>query len=359
MHWQLHSSVLTRNSNWFAHSVEEQHLKANERSRFSYVYLIEAIDGRICLIQQTSGERRNETTPRDRCGGVSLEVHAGGEAEAIIQIYDQIFGAFYNIAPELPTTDIDAATSHAEKTIRLAQHLECTHLVSPHIGNSLLQYRQTLFKAILADPPRYLLLAIALKNDFIYTESLIHLIGAYPCWPWPTKQDTLPEGMRRLIARKAQKLDGEVLEAERRLLLLTITRARDREPFRCDVSAQFDTWFNVQFFRNTLADELRRQDESSRAPMKRGTLLRRIKAGGSSYMAYEGVRSIVMKVMPSAVDVLEEDMGLLKMYASRVMQDLTKNELSLDVEENRVGWLTCAKIESVDIPWRAEADNGV
>lgn len=76
-------------------------------------------------------------------------------------------------------------------------------------------------------------------------------------------------------------------------------------------------------------------------------------------MAYEKVRAMVQRAMPSAVDVLQEDLGLLKEFASREVQDLTRNELSLDVEENKVGWLTCAKIERADIPWRAEAEERV
>lgn len=94
-------------------------------------------------------------------------------------------------------------------------------------------------------------------------------------------------------------------------------------------------------------------------------------------MAYEDVRATVVKVMPSAVDSLGEDLSKLKECASRIVEGLAKNELSLDVEglvgmeeslsvegveskelasagkKNQVGWLTCAKIERADIPWKA------
>ena len=69
-------------------------------------------------------------------------------------------------------------------------------------------------------------------------------------------------------------------------------------------------------------------------------------------MVYEEVRRMVQRVMPSAVNTLDEDLTILKEYASDVVRDLARNELSLDVEEHRVGWLTCVKVESGDIPWR-------
>lgn len=56
----------------------------------------------------------------------------------------------------------------------------------------------------------------------------------------------------------------------------------------------------------------------------------------------------------------------MKAFASGVVGDLARNGLSLDGEEVarsevvtmdgkrvKAGWLTCAKVEEKDIPWRA------
>lgn len=288
------------------------------------------------------------------------------EKEAILQAYNQVFGAFYNIAPQISSTDIKTATSQAEQILVVAQGLGCTPIISAHIGNALLQYRQTLFKAILADAPRYLLLALALENDFIYTESLIHLVGAYPCSPWPTPHSALPEATRNLIARKATELDRTVLEIERELLLLTIVHGPKDKPFNYYVSSEFDTWFVVQIFREQITTALREFDKTTPS-LKRGNFFRKIRAGGSQYMAYEEVRDMLVRVMPSALDLLREDLADLKASASQIVEELARNELSLDVEDLAkseitragkkipVGWLTCAKVEKADIPWRAEA----
>lgn len=61
---------------------------------------------------------------------------------------------------------------------------------------------------------------------------------------------------------------------------------------------------------------------------------------------------MVKQVMPSAVETLGEDLTMLKEYASGIVKNLARNGLSLYVEEYKVGWLTCVKVEMGDIPWR-------
>ena len=73
-------------------------------------------------------------------------------------------------------------------------------------------------------------------------------------------------------------------------------------------------------------------------------------------MEYEEVRRLVQRIMPSAMESVGEDLRILKEFASEIVQDLATNELSLDVEEHKVGWLTCVKVEQEDIPWRAGAE---
>ena len=234
--------------------------------------------------------------------------------EAIFNVYDQIFKAFKGFAPSISDTDVNTATIEAEQLAKVAQDLDCNQLISSHIGNALLQHRQMLYKAIFANPPRYLLLSIALENGAIYTESLTHIIGAYPCWPWPTPRTTLPAHTLSLITRKSSSLDHEVALTERELLLLTILTLCGA-PFSCDISSQFDTWFAIQLFRDTIAGVLRSHDERQPS-LRRGVLFRKIRQGDSAYMAFEDVRKMVGRVIPSAVEELDENLGILKRKAN-------------------------------------------
>ncbi|KAF9695045.1 hypothetical protein EKO04_007028 [Ascochyta lentis] len=382
--WRLHSAVLARHSSWFARFIRERQAISETEDWFSFT--LEKVVDRIVLVSHTYVSEGDQPISRalqstDLPGDFEVKNEVGkignpektllenfstniespefttkveqDDVAAIVVVYNQILGAFYNIAPRIIATDIKTATSQAEELIKVAQYLGCAHLVSSHIGNALLQYRQSLYEAILDDPARYLLVALSLENEFIYTESLIHLIGAHPCWPWPTKRSALADKMHQLIAKRSRELDLQVLEAERELLLLTITTMRG-VPYSAESYSQFDTWFVVQLFRDTLTNAFRQHDASSPS-LKRGSLFRKIRVGGSTYMAYEDVRRMVQAVMPSAVETLGEDLRILKEFASGIVEHLARNQLSLDVEEHKVGWLTCVKVEKEDVPWRAGA----
>lgn len=361
-HWQLHASTLSRLSTWFARSIREQ----DEMTETSYTYFIEEEDENISLVRHNSEVHNFGILSHDERDRVTIIFKDQEEKDSIFRAYTQIFGAFYNIAPELSSTDIRAATFQAEHTVSVAQRLGCISLISPYISNALLQHRQALYKAILMDAPRYLILSLSLENTFIYTEALIHLIGAYPCSPWPTPHTALPSATRALIALKAEQLDKEVLEVERALLLLTIVHGPRNQPYRYEVSSEFDTWFVIQIFRDTLSSILRSNDASKALTLKRGGFFRKISRGGSAYMAFEDVRQALLRVMPSAVETLREDLNDLKDAAKKEVEELARNESSLDWDEvartevvTREGkrvkaeWLTCAKVEEKDIPWRA------
>ena len=366
-HWQLHASTLSRLSTWFARSIREQ----DEMTETSYTYFIEEEDENISLVRHNSEVHNFGILSHDERDRVTIIFKDQEEKDSIFRAYTQIFGAFYNIAPELSSTDIRAATFQAEHTVSVAQRLGCISLISPYISNALLQHRQALYKAILMDAPRYLILSLSLENTFIYTEALIHLIGAYPCSPWPTPHTALPSATRALIALKAEQLDKEVLEVERALLLLTIVHGPRNQPYRYEVSSEFDTWFVIQIFRDTLSSILRSNDASKALTLKRGGFFRKISRGGSAYMAFEDVRQVLLRVMPSAVETLREDLNDLKDAAKKEVEELARNESSLDwdevartevvtreVKRVKAEWLTCAKVEEKDVPWRAGREEG-
>ncbi|KAF3049377.1 hypothetical protein E8E11_008340 [Didymella keratinophila] len=277
--WQLQSSVLALHSIWFKQSVEQQKTASNGAIE-EYTFVIMEVDGQARLGAQ---DRSLNVSTASRVGeDARIKVEDVVEAaahEAIDNVYDQIFKTFDGLAPSIANNNIKTATIGAEQLAKVAQDLGCVHLISVHIGNALFQYSQTHYKAFLADPPRYLLLPIALENDFIYTESLIHMIGAYPCWPWSTGRATFPTHTMELITRKSQELDHEVLLTERELLL-TILNSRG-VPFSFEVPSQFDTWFAIQLFRDTISSVLRSNDDN-KPSLRRGSLMRKIKQGGNA-----------------------------------------------------------------------------
>lgn len=194
--WQLQSDVLARQSPYFAQCCRaSSDCGSEETSWFSFV--IEHEDGDYWLVhRQAEGDQlaiQLNRSPNiddakikiDNTESTATKKHhqAVINPATATNIYDQILGAFYSIPPSIPTNHIAAAFTHSECLVKYANNLDCLHLLMPHINNTLLQYRQVLFTAIKSDPARWLLLANHLQNGSIYTEAMIHLVGAHPCWP--------------------------------------------------------------------------------------------------------------------------------------------------------------------------------
>ncbi|CAN9370427.1 unnamed protein product [Alternaria alternata] len=331
-------------------------------------YTIEETDGKILLIQQqVTGERPIiRDTKSDIPSDIAIKVEnedsdskaAQGitpDRTTIIDMYSQVFSAFYNVAINIPTTNIAASINHSKLLTKIADDLGCLEKL-PNLTSQMnatpFQHRHTLFRAIKNDPARWLLLSLSLKNESIYKESLIHMCGAHPCWPWPTPRSSLPEGIRYLITTKSSKLNQQCAEVERELLLLTIYVGRGTNNHAVSplTNAEFDTWFIVSMFRSILGQELTSLDNNRKKPVLRGNMFRKTKKG-EGYMPYEDMRRMMEQVMPSAVQNLSEDLAMLKREASIYVEDLARNECLLDVEGQKVGWLTCVKIEKEDIPW--------
>ena len=365
--WRLQSEVLARHSSWFSRSFQEPTPEEQYNRPPWFSYTLELVHGVAELVRQpVNGEI---PTPKAMDKSVTkvgntegLDLPSGGSAFdaacmetsplAIIDTYNQILGVFYNIPPLISPEKINEALLQAEQLIKHASTLHCLHLIRSHVGNALLQHRQSLFLAIAADPARWLILASALQNDSIYTESLTHIIGAHPAWPWPTKRSTLPASTCHLIARKSARLETLCLEAEHALLLLTINVGP--RPVAPQHDSVFATWFVVATFRDILAREFRALELEQRdAPLRRGTMFRKIARGGSAYMDYAEMERLIRKVMPCALDSLEEDLGLLKQFSKRYVAELARNELMIDGEAAGLGYLTCARVGREDIPWRA------
>lgn len=273
------------------------------------------------------------------------------EAKALS--YYQIFGVFYSIRPNLSTTDLGSALIQAEELVNVAITLDCLNLVRPYIGNTLAQYRQKLFLAVKSDPARWIKLAISIEDTSIYTECLIHLVGAHPNWIWPTSKTSLSTELCQLISKKSKELDLLCVEIDRDLLMITINvgQGRNQEPVPCHRS-QIETWMIVQLFRDTVARCLHNIDKPKQRSINRGSIYRKIHKGGSAYLGFEEVQIICHGTMQTSWRDLGGELNILKEYASEIVRDLARNELMIDPEEHKIGYLTCTKIKPEDIPWQ-------
>jgi hypothetical protein len=109
----------------------------------------------------------------------------------------------------------------------------------------------------------------------------------------------------------------------------------------------------LQLFRDTLAGYFATFDDNKRIGVqKRGWLYRNLRKGGSALMEYEQVKATCEGIMNLGWKDLGYDLKTLKGYAGTVVKDLAKNELMIDPDEHKIGYLTCTKVQPADIPWK-------
>jgi hypothetical protein len=255
---------------------------------------------------------------------------------------------------------VKRALGQSEILVKLAKEYGSLEFVRPHLGNLLSQFRQALFISIKTDPPRWLRLGVDLESPSIYTEALIHIVGTHPVWPWTTTHKSeVDPSIHKLIRSKAQHLAKLSATVERDLFLNDI-QGSDGRSIRLE--SDFESWLPVQLFRDWFCHEVRScnyRNSDEQSPMKIGTLYRKIRKGGEEYLAYDHVLTTLssrVRDKSNSWEDLAADLKMLKEYASKTVEDITKNNLMLDVEANLVGYLTCVDVTPADYPWALAAE---
>ncbi|KAF2639050.1 hypothetical protein P280DRAFT_403604 [Massarina eburnea CBS 473.64] len=256
--------------------------------------------------------------------------------------YTQLLGTFYSIPPLISTTEISTAL------------LGCLHLIRSHVGNVLSEHRQKLFVAIKDDPIRWVQLAIPLEKRSIYTEALVHLIGAYPKWRKSPCYTALPEYLLLMIVQKTKELRKLRTEIERDMLLTTLRYGPNRAPLDPTEREQTETWITVQIFRDQLAQRIYKLDRDSNGA---GIFFRELHKRTLEALDIENVREMCQGTMHSDWKELNADLKDLKDYVGELVEDLARNELMIEPDAHGVGYLTCAKIDDKDIPWSATVES--
>lgn len=155
-----------------------------------------------------------------------------------------------------------------------------------------------------------MLLTPKLRDRSIYTECVIHLVGAHPAQPWPTRRARLAPELNQLIARKSKELAQQCATMDRDLLLLTInigtstsnrnTHATHTQSASILSSSERETWLIIQLSKDEVANALNalHAPQNSRIyPLERGNLYRKLKQG-YGYREYKEVLARCRAMMP-------------------------------------------------------------
>ncbi|KAH6681739.1 hypothetical protein B0J14DRAFT_222039 [Halenospora varia] len=285
-----------------------------------------------------------------------------------LETYNSLFLVFYNKPPTISTTDINTALQQSEGLAKLAEHLECVSLVRHHLSNTLLSYGRELYKAILQDPPRWLLLSIYLESAPIFREAIIHIVGMHPIWPWSetATRDYFKPDILALIDRKALYLKTLKAEINSKLFCSSITVDGKEVRLSKSNKATFDTFFVVSLWRDWFVKGIARtksaRGKAMEKPANPGKHVidvvpyRLMGQGGEAYLSLGETLTMLRdfkgkdfaKWDPREVN---EDLMIMKLFAMKEVKPLLASESMLDVEAEGIRYFTCTKIANEELPW--------
>ncbi|KAI9791995.1 MAG: hypothetical protein M1816_003264 [Peltula sp. TS41687] len=435
--YKLHKAVLERNSSWFNQSFEAwedmtledkgNSIRGNRAlDGAKYYYVLERPEGDedCCLSfaeaiaimskpQSSSpaelkhenltstlqpGIKALESVVSEYLSGISTDmadpntilradaskqksIENSSPAEHVLEAYNNLFLSYYNISPKLCTDDINAALSQGELLTKIAEEYNSVSTIRAYVGHSLSQYRRELYTSIAKDPPRWLRISIPLQSTAIFTESIIHVVGCWPTWPWPTQRACLSKDIRKFILSKAKKLDEKRRKVNQDLFLNTIT-IENRAVDLTEGSSNFETWMVVQIFRDWLCGEVNQTRD--RLLSHRARHYRLLQAGGDAYLPLDAQVETLPTLFPAFDwDDVATDLKMLKDYATYAVRDICKNNLMIgldllsgiqidsavgggddEIEDEGEGvrldrdYLTCTEVGMDEFPWLAAGAAG-
>ena len=271
--------------------------------------------------------------------------------ECIVEAYNNLFLIFYNLPPILTTDDITFCLVECELLVQIAESFGSLPVVRPYLSDIFFQYRGELFKAISKDPPRWLKISVTLQSSVIFAEALIHIVGSYPKWTWPTRADKLSANLLSLIAAKSRDLMAKRHKVHTELIMVTVRIGKEPVQWTGD-SEEYETWFVVQMFRDWLCKKLLDRREQDRE--YDGSYFRAIAKGGDAYLPFETVSRKLNRFKGGDYGSWAEvgnDLRMVKEAAGKEVEELVKNNLMLDVEAANIKYLTCTKVDNADYPW--------
>lgn len=281
------------------------------------------------------------------------------------EAHNNLFLTYHSKTPDIDTTNIQKALSQSELLLSIASYYGSLPTVRLHITNILTQYGRELYIAILRNPPRWLYLSTYLDSAPIFRESLIHIVGSYPNWPWTVPKSKLTPELLEIIRTKVDELQILRAEVNEALFVSTLSVAGQEVALGVENKEVLDTWCTVQLWRDWFCRALN-QGKVSRPTTKSfdfdAAIYRTMAKGGDAYLPLAAVKHWREEYDVTKLDCakwtaedLEEDLAILKDYAQKKVHPLLVNHSMLLVVEEGINYLTCTKVGNDELPWVKKA----
>lgn len=289
----------------------------------------------------------------------------------LLEAWNNMLLTFYAKAPEINRTNVHRAAKQAELLISLAEIYGCEISVRPHLIAALTNFGKALYKEVIQDPPRWILLSFRLQLAHIFREAFTHIVGsAYlvkngsrllhqSCWAFQVlDQADLDPELRWLLQTKINDLYHRKSVIDKELFTNNIFVNEVEKSLFTKEGSTLVNWVAVAAWREWLAEAL------SAANITRNlgngidaTMYRLIGKGGDAYLSVSDLQSRFARLTDLKVSQgdgliqLENALGILKMNAQEIVKQLSGNISMLQPEEEGFCHFTCTNVSNEELPW--------
>lgn len=285
---------------------------------------------------------------------------------SLFENYETLLYAFYNKEIDISNDNMQSALENVVAMLEIADYLGCGPVISKPIEVALLKHGQALFRAIQKMPWVWIEMAIRIKSDIIFQESIVHLAGNW------RKISEDKGAMKRLgscpeeVHHLCKKLHKGIVTKGKKLELALaslypggMAKPSDNIPIkREEYSSEILIWMALTFFRHWFAQRII-MERGSAGDDSGYELYYQISCGGEAYMDKDVLNQLHRKfpMTKKAMNVVENHLSEIKEVMKGVVEahGILKNNSMLDIKNYPVSYLTCAEVKKEDMPWLSTA----
>ena len=237
--------------------------------------------------------------------------------------------------------------------VELADRYDCLQFkaVKDPIRLEIFELGGNIYTLIKDDPPRWLNLAYLLGSFSVFKEALVHCVGGFPGYEWPTSIQEIHNLLHDFVLDKSARLWVWI---EQVTLEVLSNDFKAEAPDTEKGAAAWEQWLVVQIFRDWFLKQRRAKSQPGGLRYTDARTFRLLAEGGDAYLPVAKVKKRIdgMKLKPIRDPaVIEQSLSALKRFAKEVVAPLMKNNLTaIDPVAAGLPYLTCTEVLKADMP---------
>jgi hypothetical protein len=277
--------------------------------------------------------------------------------------FNNLFRIYYDGDPQI-SPNVEIASNQIEILFNLSTlyGLPEKSIVELRKGlaNRLRSGKNSLWRAIMEDPSRWLFLSLFLRSPSIFREAIIHIVGSHSHISWTHRyEELIPINVSIFINNNIEKLVRAKECADAALLDSTI-KVDGVDVLHLRRGVEYDVYnYWHEWYREQIADAFKARKNGSNID---GVRYQLIASGGDLYLPQGETlkrHKCVLAAHGVGLSIYEEETFIthlrsMKEQAKTIVRPLCTNHSNLDPLKEGIKYLTCTNVMKGEFPWEMD-----